>query len=196
MMSDTTNIGPYQYSNEVIGINIQDNPICEAINTEECYYVDASTSSTDWDICNNLMTPCTFKTALSNAGPGDYVYLKPGRYIDQDSDWERAFSPTNSGTPDNPITFKSLEKGQAILVKSSSGNAAMRVRFKDYIVIDGFKTEGSLGLFWSNNGIIRNNEVTIGTPEGDDASLNWGVFLHNSDNSIVENNIIHNLEDS
>jgi len=117
-------------------------------------------------------------------------------YHDFNGTYYKAFSPVNSGTPDNPIIFKSYPRHAAIL-KSVEGDhecSAMAIYQKEYIIIDGFKVKGQIRLHNTNHCTIRNCDVSEGWYQGD-PSLNWGIRISGSYN-IVENNYVHDMKDS
>ena len=138
----------------------------------------------------------TLKKACNTVQAGDTVLVKTGRYSDPDptKHWQYALNPVNSGEPGKPIIFRSYPRHAATLVKSHEYNAAMRVNQRSYIIIDGFKAEGSIGFHKCSHCVVRNCEVIVGTPEGG-ATLNWGIFLYKSDHCLVENNYVHDMHD-
>lgn len=149
----------------------------------------------------------TLSAGVAAAMPGDNVIVKPGRYSDPNSTWYSAFSPARSGTATQPITIKSDPPLAAVLVprdystSAQSRYPALSIYQKQYIVIDGFKSEGMLKIHNDVQGgsqyvTIQNCEVVYGGQQGDDASLNWGIAVHVSDNNVIRNNHVYNLRSS
>lgn len=149
----------------------------------------------------------TLSAGMAAAMPGDNVIVKPGRYSDPTATWYSAFSPARSGTAALPITIRSDPRLSAVLVprdyntSSQSRYPALSIYQKQYIVVDGFKAEGMLKIHNDVQGgsqyvTIQNCEVVYGSQQGDDASLNWGIAVHVSDNNVIRNNHVHNLRSS
>lgn len=137
----------------------------------------------------------TLKKASLAVAAGDTVIVRPGRYMDSTATTERAFNPTKTGTASAPITFRADPPLAAVLVAPSSSVAAWSVDYKSYIVLDGFKAEGMLGIRHSDHIIIQNCEVIYGSWQGTDTSLNWGILVFGTD-SIVRNNYVHDMRNS
>lgn len=144
----------------------------------------------------HVNSTAAFLNALSTATPGDTIIVAPGRYTDANATWYRGFNPTRSGNPNAPITIKSQVPYAAILVSASDGVVALGINNRQHIVIDGFKAEGMLKMHESDFITIQNCEVVYGGIEGDDVSLHWGIAVHSTQNSIVRNNLVHNLRDN
>jgi len=166
--------------------------VVEASSAVE-YYV--SKSGSDSNPGTAALPWLTITKAASLALAGDTINVGAGRYSDASANSKRAFNPANSGTPGHPITFKSVPTRAAILVSSDPNrrDIAMAPENRSYITIDGFKVEGRLGATASNNIILQNNEVIYGGPQGNDASLNWGIVLQGTDDSVVRNNYVYDL---
>jgi hypothetical protein len=137
----------------------------------------------------------SFRKGLDTAHVDDVVFVKGGTHIDTTSTWDRAFVPVNEGAAGHPIIFKSYPRYGAVLERSSQGTAAMKVLRKDYIVIDGFTVHGALGVrSGSDYCVIKNNDLSVGSIEGTDGSLKWGIFNEFSSYCIIENNYVHDIE--
>ena len=156
------------------------------------YYVSPSgsdsnsgtTASSPWE---------TITKAADTAVAGDTVIVKAGTYTDPTATSQEAFNPANSGTSTNPITFKSDPPLAAILIEFKSGVPALAVYGRNNIVIDGFKVEGRLGVYYSDHITIQNNEVIKGGIQAGDASLNWGIIVHTADDNIIRDNYVHDM---
>ena len=144
------------------------------------YYVDQNhPQASDENPGTEELPWKTLKKACNTVQAGDTVIVKAGRYSDPDSTWEYAFNPVNSGEPSKPIIFKSEPRGAAVLVRHYPGGAAMRLYNRSYIIIDGFKAEGTLGFgYHCSYCELRNCEVIKGSIEGSDTSLHWGIIVH------------------
>ncbi len=164
------------------------------------HYVSPTGSDT-WENSINTNTPCDFETAISNAQAGDVVYLLDGTYIDEDPSEHHpysAFNPSYSGTAGSPIIFKSLNPHEAIIrAKNFPGEfTAMGLDNRDYITLEDFTIIGGLKLYYCDNIIVRNIELTGGFYSPSDPSLNWGIGLSIVNNSLVENCKVSNMVDS
>ena len=96
----------------------------------------------------------------------------------------------------SPIILKALNRNGAVLVRRSSSVPAISIDHRNYIVIDGFKTEGSIQIYYSNYVTVKNCEVTKGSIQGGDKSLNWGLALQASNYCLVQNNYVHEMDNS
>lgn len=123
-MPDGTNAGPYQYGNEVIGINVAPpaptpQSVFKASFADEdvvptfadaTHYADPTATV---DGAGTLGSPWTFAQAMANAAPGNIVGLLPGAWYgtatrpagDPLRRMYPAFAPVNSGTEADPIWF-------------------------------------------------------------------------------------------
>lgn len=158
------------------------------------YYVSSSGTAL-WTQCTDISAPCAVQTALSNAVAGDTVYWLDGVYTDSSSTWEQAFNPSNSGTPGNPIIFKSYNPQGAVITGRNRQVMAFGINNKNHITIDGFYVDGQLGAYGNSSYIdIKNNEVVGGAIQGTDTSLNWGIIFNGSiTNSVISNNYVHDM---
>jgi hypothetical protein len=137
----------------------------------------------------------TFDKGLATAVAGDVVLVKEGTYIDPDPSWAQAFTPAHSGTDGSPIIFKSYPQYAAVLKRLSRGMPAMKIVSREYITMDGFKAEGVLGCRENaHHCVIKNNDVSVGGPEGSDETLVWGITIMFSEFCLVENNYVHDIE--
>lgn len=149
----------------------------------------------------------TLSAGIAAAEAGDNVIVRPGRYSDHNATWYSVFTPARSGEPNRPITIKSDPALGAVLVprdfntSTQSTYPAMSIYQRRYIVVDGFKSEGMLKIHNDVQGgsqyvTIQNCEVEYGGQQGDDASLNWGIAVHVSDNNVIRNNLVHRMRSS
>jgi hypothetical protein len=140
----------------------------------------------------------TLKKATQNSSivAGDTVIVKAGRYIDDtaSSSSMAAFNPRNSGNSGNPITFKSEPALAAVIVSKNNNTPAFGINFNSYIVLDGFKIEGGAGFREGNHNTIKNCEVIDGCLLWADASLHWGIWVQNANNSLIANNYVHGMK--
>ena len=139
-------------------------------------------------------TPSEFKAALAAAMPGDTVIVRAGIYTDSSSTWEQGFNPARSGTATNPITIKSEVPLAAVVTARNDNVVALGILNRQYIVVDGFKSQGMLKMHNSQFITIRNCEVVRGGIENGDVSLHWGLIVHSSSDSTVANNLVHNMQ--
>lgn len=143
----------------------------------------------------------TLKYATLNVIAGDIVIVKEGEYIDEAANAIHpypSFRPANSGIEGSPITFRS-EPRLAAKIKAKEypgGYMAWGINDRNYIVIDGFHVTGGLRINTGNNIEIKNSELVGGFYPPSDPSLNWGIALEHVNDSIVENNYVHDMLDS
>jgi len=168
------------------------------------YYVDQGLPGNDSNAGTSAGAPwLTFMKAVQTAAAGDIVIVKAGVYIDPNGAYDHAFSPANSGTAANPIVFQSSPRWAAILRPSGAAGAfTMLPAGKNYITIDGFRSEGALGAQGADKSIpargivLINNEVVIGRPNQSDPSTNWGLVLLQAAGCRVANNYVHDIVSS
>lgn len=172
------------------------------------WYVNANhTLASDTGPGTEAQPFATLTAGVAAAEAGDNVIVKAGRYSDPNATWYSAFNPARSGAPSAPITIKSDPPLAAVLVprdfnaSAQSQYPALSIYQRQYIVIDGFKAEGMLKIHHDVQGAsqyvtIQNCDVVYGSQLGDDASLNWGIAIHVSDNNIVRNNEVRNMRSS
>ena len=129
------------------------------------YYV-SHTGTATWNQSTNIDSPCSAETALANAVAGDIVYFRGGTYDPVDTlDWNMpAWNPSNSGTDSNPITFQAYP-GETPIVLAKPVSPSFGSNGKNYIVWDGFKGPGKLGIqlyvrfFQADHCTIQNCEI-------------------------------------
>jgi hypothetical protein len=122
------------------------------------------------------------------------VLVHAGTYVDQASTYYSGFSPASSGQPGMPIVFRSEPALAAVLQSKDDFSVALGVYMSSYIIIDGFKVEGTLKAEQTDHVTLQNCELTGGTLEGDDASLHWGLALHSTRHCLVRNNLAHQMK--
>lgn len=137
---------------------------------------------------------------MRQVAPGDTVLVAPGRYSDLNGTHYASFNPAVSGTAEAPIVFRSCPHLGAVLVSASNIQAAFATS-RDYIVVDGFRVEGTLKVQGGQHCVLMNNEVVYGSMETSgsgtpDPSLNWGIALHTATFNVVRNNRVHDMADS
>ncbi|CAM3907400.1 hypothetical protein VA7868_01070 [Vibrio aerogenes CECT 7868] len=165
------------------------------------YWVDINNPLADDDSAGTKDAPWkTFSHAVKTATAGDTVYVMPGVYEDPEAiikDEMPHFSPVHSGEPGNPVTYKSVVKGGAILKSESQDNSAasnhkaLSVYDKTDLIFDGFKTIGMVHFKNSERINFINGEVTVGSLLWNDPSLLSGITLERADNCVIRNNYIH-----
>ena len=171
------------------------------------YYVDQGLPGNDSNSGTSAGSPwLTLAKAVQTVVAGDLVIVKAGIYIDPNGAYDHAFSPTNSGTSSNPITFQSNPRWAAIIRSVSQsvspGAYAWMIAAKDYITVDGFRCEGSLGAQGSDKSIpirgivFQNNDVSVGRPNTSDPSTNWGLALIQAAGGRLVNNYVHDITSS
>jgi len=163
------------------------------------YYLDNQDSlASDSNPGTENMPWKTLKKATETVTSGDVVIVKEGTYVASDPSSTHpydAFEPENSGTVNNPITFKSEPVLAATIERNSTDYLAWGISEKNYITIDGFHIKG--GLRVEGEGfVIKNCELIWGWYPPHDTSLNWGLALHGASNSLIKNNYVHSMEDS
>ncbi len=133
--------------------------------------------------------------ALANAAPGDTVFVEPGRYIDRESTWQRAFNPARSGTAAKPIVIRSKRLHAATVRSRTNSVPAIGIQNRAHIYIEGFTIEGGVGVKeGADSCIIRWCDVRDGFIQGGDVSLHWGIYISgNTCGCVIEHNHIHDM---
>ncbi|MDX9804179.1 MAG: right-handed parallel beta-helix repeat-containing protein, partial [Dehalococcoidales bacterium] len=145
---------------------------------------------------------------MSNAAAGDIVLFMDGTYDAPTSPTYRdlVWNPSNSGTSGNPITFKALNRHQAIIkgTGSEDGSGAYAQPVigaigRNYITWDGFylyarNSSDTANIFvtaridGSTGCSVINNTFEAGTHSSGGATNNAGVFLQAANYLTIENN--------
>ncbi len=164
------------------------------------YYVDQNNSqSSDSNPGTEVLPWITLTKAANTMVAGDTVIVKAGKYIDPNGTYaldSGPFNPANSGTASNPIIFKSQPQQAAILAQKVKGvGPAISINQRSYIIIDGFKVEGLIGISSSDHVTVQNCEVIYGGIPID-PSLNWGMVITQSNYNTVKNNYVYNMLNS
>jgi hypothetical protein len=166
------------------------------------YYVSPS-GSASWSACNNINTPCSWQTAMSNAVADDIVYFRGGTYNVEAScsgSWEYiAMKPTHGGTAGHPITFIAYPGETPIVTPctASPKSPAFGARDVDYIIWDGFSGTMIDGageiwyfLYWnSNNSIVRNMTFLGQQTHSDYHNCAPISIVYSSDVEVYNNNL-------
>src|SRR5579862_7061328 len=127
----------------------------------------------------------TFAAAVNAAQPGDTVWIAPGQYSE-------SLVPTHSGTSTQPITFKRLGQGSAVIVAPSAQLTAIYINNVTDIVVDGIDANGgnpapnaSMGSF-----VTVENSTRITIQNGTYANANgwWGIGVQNNASYVVIQN--------
>jgi len=111
----------------LIGVIVLLSPTVSATD----YYVSPS-GGTNWNSCTSIGSPCSLGTASQNAQAGDTVYIMAGTYS--------GFSPSNSGSAGNYITFRNYQD-DVVNINTNSGSA-ISVSGKDYLQFIGLNLNG------------------------------------------------------
>jgi len=168
------------------------------------------TGSAAWANCNSTGTPCSVATAMSNAAAGDIVLFMDGTYnVPTSASYEiPSYNPSNSGTSENPITFKALNRHDAIL-KGRGGTSGSGIYLQpmigafgsDYIVWDGFYVYardngdttnifGNCRFDGSTGSKIINSRFVGGTHSYGGSANSAAVFVQGANYTVIENNEI------
>ena len=149
------------------------------------FYVSPTGSGSSY----TLAVPGSITSAMSAAAPGDTVYCLDGRYTKSSSSAYSAFYFATSGAAGKPITLKSYNLHKAVFVRRTLGTPAIGMENRNYIVIDGIKTEGMILFSTSHHSTVKNCEVTGGSMPGydsyKDTSCHWGISIQDSDRKSV-----------
>jgi len=180
------------------------------------HYVSAD-GNASWAQSVNPANPCSPATAFAEAVAGDVVYFRGGTYeVGQSTTgwpWTFAWSPTNSGAPGSPITFRNYP-GETPLVNGtvSGTNAGTWTGFNEstcvfgalsrpYITFDGFTVRANNGakmatvlLYDSDYSVIQNCTFNGGTQLTGDGN-NWeGLRVEDSSNFRLSNCTFYNYK--
>ena len=181
------------------------------ISNAATYYVSPNGSAT-WEQAQNISTPCSATTAMQNAQAGDIVYFRGGVYNLWDSpNYHAALEPSHSGTADNPITFIAYTGETPVLnivVNEPAGDYAdycIGNGDKDYIIIDGFKTQcnggahlGGIIITGANIGrrvvgcVVRNCEMDGGDHVMNTTDNRECLRIEDTSNTLIQNCKIYN----
>ena len=128
------------------------------------HWVSTTGTQTTWANCASATDPgsgyCSLATANTNATAGQTVFLIAGTY---DTNTER-INPTNSGSAGSPITF--VASGGTVVISGAAcdttGEPAINLSGKSYIVIDGITASGCAHHVFIRNGSTH-NEIKNGS---------------------------------
>lgn len=174
------------------------------------YYV-APAGTAAWAECENIATPCSWRTAMSSAIAGDIVYFRGGTYdvgtIGSQRDYANMY-PSNSGTSVSPITFKAytgeLPNITGTVNDATSTAAYFGCSYSDYITWDGFAATMQLYYYssspvtqvwgaWGSNYCVLKNSNFTGVGVGTRQYNTMLVRVEDSTYTTIENNYFHDL---
>jgi hypothetical protein len=175
------------------------------------YYV-SPTGSEPWSSCTVSATPCSWRTAMTNAVAGDTVYFRGGVYEPGEANQfgDPVMHPVNDGQPGNPITLKGYPGEVAIIHDAVRTGAAPPANntgpaagcFQNsYVTWDGFTFERNHDNGYQASAIIRfeasdhctvTNSNLIGRSHFDYAN---GSLIHIVQSSYITiaNNMLHGM---
>ena len=161
--------------------------------TSEILFVDQSLTS-DCTVYNYTTRQCfggIYKayTSLTSAAdvaiPGDTVVIRGGTYNEQ-------LAPKHSGTVSAPILYSNFT-AESVVITGSTLSPAIWLFQCSYITIQGVKVANVqrwLAALGSHHLIIRTNSFSNANDPG--GSSKTGLFFQESDNNIIQNNVIDN----
>lgn len=166
--------------------------LAASIPAKSLYVAPAGNDALSYADCGFYAPWKTISKAAASAYPGDSVYVLPGTYIDNSSDYMRAFNPARSGTASAKIVFKSYLLHQAVVQSRANSYPAWGLNARKHIVLDGFRVIGGIGARENaDSSVIRNCDVTNGFIQFADVSLHWGIYVAGANGVLVEDNYIH-----
>ncbi|MCI5208482.1 MAG: hypothetical protein D3910_06745, partial [Candidatus Electrothrix sp. ATG2] len=189
------------------------------------YYVSPTGTET-WPNCTAQSNPCRASNtdkAFLGAAAGDTVYFLDGEYSGLTVPYAiyiktPVWYASNSGTAENPITFKALNRRQVIL--EGLGNATKPISNEiipligcqegsgdNYVVWDGFvlkavRSDGTTpamarASMYACNHVTVNDCEIIGVEHSNGGAENWdGVRFEGSDHITVTNCDIHGFKET
>lgn len=171
-------------------------------------YASPGSTSTDWSAAQNISTPCTLATALTNATAGNLVYLRGGTYSFSGL-WKEAFRPSGTGTSaSNRVIFEAYP-GETPIIDGSGTTTSygLVIANKSYIKVDGihFKNFYQWGSIYASS---HHNEVVrcwFYSDTGEDVT--FGLRIHGtciggaayncpSTHNWIHDNVLFNLHES
>ena len=174
-------------------------PSYDSCPTGNFYFVDQNNpQASDENPGTEDLPWKTINHAAEVLQAGDTVLVRGGVYnVGSSPSWSTpAVTPSNSGTPGNPITFKAYP-GNQVTITTSGGQAAIGSNGKNYIVWDGFTVEmfGRMKgiLLMNTKGCIIQNCTVIGDYI-DTTDNHDGIRVEASEDTIVRNCIIHGVK--
>lgn len=126
----------------------------------------------------------TISGAANVAGPGETVFIRQGTYNEQ-------LAPANSGTSDNPITYKNYTSETVTI--TGSLRPAVDLTNRSHITVQGLiVTDVDRWLYLVNaaHNTVMNNTFRNATDGGGGAKT--GIFLLDSSFNKIVNNLIEN----
>jgi parallel beta-helix repeat protein len=152
---------------------------------EKDYYVDnTNVGCSDVGVGTSPSTPfCTITQAGNVAIAGDRIHVLAGTYAE-------TVKPNFDGAAGNPISFLG---SAGVVVTGTAGDATtgggFRLAGKNYIIIDGFKIQGTadygIVAIGCTHITITNNRITTA---GDTTNNRTGIYLKNVTDSLIEGN--------
>ncbi len=126
---------------------------------------------------------------------GDTLVVKAGHYYRHTGRrYEPGFHPARGGTPDRPITLKA-HPGDEVVVMGGPTIDTPPGKFTnpaigpghDYVILDGFRVYGAVGLWKCKGCIVRNCEIW----GGNDREFNCCIRMEYATGCVIRNNIVH-----
>lgn len=138
-----------------------------------------------------------YRVNQANLQPGDTVIVKPGVYeMKTGGTWASPIiNPKNSGTKDNPITFRAVPRHQAIL--QNAPNPILGSNGRHNIVIDGFYIKNVYGkgmVVYNANGVIIQNNIIERVWTETNGDNTDGIRVELATGTIVRNNEIRDVD--
>jgi len=155
------------------------------------YYVSPTGKASNDGLSTS--SPWSLAKAASSAVAGDNILFMDGTYGEQ-------LIPQNSGTATDPITFKAMNQGKAILTYRYAGYI-VKILGKSHITLNGFKLTSHLNSGrWltidSSTGTasgVSSNHITLSNNTFTFAAAGWGpnspVFIRYTDQVKLLNNL-------
>ncbi|MGE0080107.1 MAG: nitrous oxide reductase family maturation protein NosD [Thiohalomonadaceae bacterium] len=138
-----------------------------------------------------------YRVNQANLQPGDTVIVKPGVYeMTTGGTWASPIiNPKNSGTANNPITFRAVPRHQAIL--RNAPNPILGSNGRDHIVIDGFFVKNVYGkgmVVYNADGVVIQNNIIEHVWSQSNGDNTDGIRVELANGTIVRNNEIRDID--
>ncbi|MFZ1664692.1 MAG: right-handed parallel beta-helix repeat-containing protein [Flavobacteriales bacterium] len=173
------------------------------------YFVSVATGD-DNNPGTELQPWYTIEKATTVLVAGDTALVKAGEYelSGTNTRYIPALNPTNSGTPGNPIVFKTYCADMVALVQHDVGGPLIGSYDRDYIVWDGFivheattyqefpETEHNVCVMWSGTGCVIQNCEVVGALNTLTTDNHVGIRVEDSVDPIIRNCTIHGVKNA